>query len=311
MRTITGDAFATNFSSTCIHADVPSRSFVRLRLMIDVSPAEQSTWSEQTTTELISLNGALFYLSRRLPTQREVVIAFGGKRMLAKVVGETGVNEHGYCHAIAFAGCDLRFWGVAFPVKKTEEQSLALECCECSTRLDSSLNEIEAFVLRANNRLHLPCRSCGHQALWKHADTVDAIDDTIIERMDSRPFAQAPGGVALSADPDLVPLASMSDVELFRPPQRGERRRYKRFNLPKAKACIEQPESDRVVADVVDVSKGGACIRTQAVYSLGAWIRISVPYTIGGHNIFQSARVVRSIMSDFEHEYGIEYVTLM
>jgi endogenous inhibitor of DNA gyrase (YacG/DUF329 family) len=301
-----------DLSASCLAANLLSRTFLRLALPIEVSKVAKGghAWKKTTTTQLISPNGATFCLSRKLDTLEQVSLRFGERRIVARIVGQTGVSEHGYCYAVTFGEANPRFWGVAFPTHALQDETMNLQCGECRNQVEGSINEIESLVLQVNRQLQLPCASCGIESKWTEAPGNYSQANTATE-----PFSHESAAASLDhpveTEPDLVPLASMCDQELFRLPQKIERRRHKRLNLSKAKACIEQPLHGKVIAEVVNVSKSGACIRTEANYDLGSWVRIAVPYTIGGHNIFQSGRVTRVSSAGSRHEYGIEYVRLI
>ena len=78
--------------------------------------------------------------------------------------------------------------------------------------------------------------------------------------------------------------------------------------MARAKACVKGPHSDEEFVELLDVSRGGAAFRSEKVYSLGCWIRIAAPCTVGAGNIFVVARVVRASRAERGREYGVEYV---
>jgi len=235
---------------------------------------------------------------------QRVVVEFAKKKIHARVIGQAGISERGHSYGVVFEKNDPFFWGVSFP-RQIHGHELMLECCRCRQSLSTRLNEIEAIVLRTNARLQLSCPTCKVEQPWKLADhsvLLEGLETTDPSLPDSR-------DADVEANLGLVPIASIVDTELFRP-ARQERRRHKRLPLSKAKACIEKPGDEPEIADVVDVSRTGACLRTTKIYPVGCWIRVSCPYMIGGSNIFQSARVVRVKEVSGLHEYGIEYVRL-
>ncbi len=109
-------------------------------------------------------------------------------------------------------------------------------------------------------------------------------------------------------DTNVIELAGYRDETVTPVIRKSGRRRGKRINLSKAKACIQRPGHEQEIADVVNVSVSGALLICSAVFSVGEWVRVAVPYTIGGSNIFQPARIVRIDRSDTVLGYGIEYV---
>ena len=288
-----------------------SRSLLRLSIPIYISGADTygETFSQMTATELVSPRGATFECSRLLVPQQEVLVRSANGEILGLVVGQTGVTEHSHFYGVSFLQQDYLFWGVSFPREATEQSPL-LQCSRCGQQLSSSINEIQALVLRANRQVLLPCPVCNRPEFWSPAEATTLHEEVHIERfyLDDQVVAAT---TSVECDPNLVPIASLQDADLFRPSPRAERRRHKRVSLPKAKACIELPGTERDIIDIIDVSRGGACVRSANSYPIGSWIRIACPYTIGGSNIFQSARIVRVTVGDSIREYGIEYVRLV
>lgn len=288
-----------------------SRVLLRLRIPIAISGVDMfgEHFAEATGTELVSPSGATLDCSRALAPSQEIVVRSANREILARVVGQTGVSERGHSYAVVFLQQDHLFWGVSFPKAGSSGRTPSLECSGCSQRMTSAMNEIEALVLRANRKVLMHCSVCGGSELWKVPEPLELQEELQIERFGAKD--QAGHATERSADdPDLVPLASLQNVDMFRPAPRGERRRHKRVRLAKAKACIELPGTERDIIDIVDVSRGGACVRSTHFYPMGSWIRIACPYTIGGSNIFQPARIVRVIVGDNFKEYGVEYVRL-
>ena len=117
----------------------------------------------------------------------------------------------------------------------------------------------------------------------------------------------SPGTQHENLENELVPLAGA--IETFLPPVRaGNQRRHRRISMPRAKACVKCPNADEEFVELLDISRGGAAFRSDKVYSLGCWIRIAAPCTVGAGNIFVVARVVRAIKAERGREYGVEYV---
>jgi len=268
------------------------------------------SFSESTSTEIVSPNGATFDCTNSLQPNQEISLRFGNKQTLARVVGQTGVGEFSHYYGLVFLQEDPRFWGVSFPSSNSSYRPLVMQCSRCTSKLSCQMNEVEVLVLRANGKVKLPCTQCDEKKLLaktKSLPSSEALDDNdIIE------FEQS-GGSAEDAEltfiePDLVPVGGFHDNDFYRPTERQERRKNKRINLPNAKACIERPGAERDIVDVVNVSVSGALLISQVKYSLGDWIRIAIPYTIGGSNIFQSARIVRISHKNPYFAYGVEYV---
>ncbi len=120
-------------------------------------------------------------------------------------------------------------------------------------------------------------------------------------------FDVSPGTERESLENELVPLAGA--IETFLPPVRASnQRKHGRISMPRAKACVKCPRAGEEFVELLDLSRGGAAFRSDKVYSLGCWIRIAAPCTVGAGNIFVLARVVRAVKAERGREYGVEYV---
>jgi PilZ domain len=309
----------TNFSINSDHQPARSdhvdnvRSVLRLRVPVAISGIQTSgqSFTELTGTELVSPCGAVVECTRGLCPHQEVLVRFGSKETLARVVGQTGVTERTHSYGIAFVQPDEWFWGVSFAHAAKHRRAMSLKCSSCTRVFSYRVNEIEALVLHANGLLLSHCSGCNKAALCMVA-AQPVVEAPEIEHDPSEGQITTMGNSAESApDPNVLPLASLIDRELYRPTGRSERRRSKRLNLNKARACIERPGSKPDIANVVNISRGGACVRSASVYALGDWIRIACPYTIGGSNIFQQGRIVRVTTEKLYREYGVEYVKTM
>jgi len=115
---------------------------------------------------------------------------------------------------------------------------------------------------------------------------------------------------ATESKPEFVSLADTIDTPLVTStrPRAANERRHRRVAIPRAKACVQQPNGKEEFVELVDVSRGGASFRSEKVYALGSWIGIAAPCTVGASNIFVRARVVRARKADVGREYGVEYV---
>jgi hypothetical protein len=108
----------------------------------------------------------------------------------------------------------------------------------------------------------------------------------------------------------LVSLAAAIDTADTHVPRalRQNQRRHVRITIPRAKALVLCPNADEEIVELLDVSRGGACFRSQKIYSLGSWIRIAAPCTVSASNVFVLARLVRARIAEVGREYGVEYV---
>jgi PilZ domain len=288
-------------------------SLLRLQLPVSLLGVRSSgePLSEVTGTEFVSGCGAVVESSHGLSAQQEIVLSYGTKKILGRVVGETGLTARGHGYGISFLQPDPFFWGVSFGHSTNSIAPAWLECCGCGEISEGNLNDIEALVLHAHRRLLLLCLNCNGITFQKPAE----VDIPVTEKLEierSTSDEKTPAGrdnETYAKDPNLVSIASVQDHEFYRPARKLERRRSKRLSLSKAKACIERSGAGPDLSIVENVSRGGACVRSARRYALGDWIRIACPYTIGGTNIFQPARIVRVVPGKLYCEYGIEYVS--
>jgi len=294
-----------------------SQHLMRLRVPVEVSFKDQSgrSFVDNAKTELISAWGATLEFSYSVSWGQELLLSFGNKEILARIVGQIGVGHRSHSYGVCFLQEDQQFWGVSFPKLATvRDDARVLECCRCGHTRVSAINDIEALVLVVNRALRLRCPVCNDTGYWRAAEPAQDLEQSL----DIQHFTQhqqtrskRSGHESSETDPDLVPMGSIYDAELFRPAPRAERRRHKRVNLSKAKGCIERPGTEPDIVEVVNVSRSGACVRSSTFYPIGSWIRVACPYTIGGSNIFQSARVIRISSFAAIREYGLEYLRLV
>ena len=87
-----------------------------------------------------------------------------------------------------------------------------------------------------------------------------------------------------------------------------ERRRSPRIALRQAKACVEVPGAQPDVVELINISRGGLCFRSQRVYPVAGLILVAAPYTHGGTNLFVTGRIVRINRDAWGGLYGVEYV---
>ena len=106
---------------------------------------------------------------------------------------------------------------------------------------------------------------------------------------------------------DVVSLASPIDTPAPSASRTNERK-HSRVSMVRARACVQRPDGDEEIVELVNVSRGGASFRTVKVYPLGYWIRVAAPCTVGAQNIFAVGRVVRVSRTDEGREYGVQYV---
>jgi hypothetical protein len=90
--------------------------------------------------------------------------------------------------------------------------------------------------------------------------------------------------------------------------RRGERRRSPRIIIRQAKACVESLAAGQEVVELINISRGGLCFRSDRGYPLKTWIRVAAPYTPNNTNVFVQAKIVRITREVWGNLYGAEYV---
>jgi PilZ domain len=294
---------------------VDRRIHLRLRLPVEVSGIDLAgqNFIEKTNTLLVAPSGAIIESSRSLGPDQEVAVRRGRRESLARVLGQAGLSEGKYVYGISFIQSDAAFWGVCFPNASGDgpkAESAFIECGRCQTQRTYLLNEIESLVLSTSRSFGLYCSCCKDATLWKIAESAPRPSEPAETALQVPMFESpeiSPGFQGRDLQDELVPLASA--IETHVPVMRVKnQRKHRRITMPRAKACVKSPNADEEFVDLVDVSRGGAAFRSERVYSLGCWIRIAAPCTVGASNIFVLARVVRACRANQGREYGVEYV---
>ncbi len=136
---------------------------------------------------------------------------------------------------------------------------------------------------------------------WDTALHRDEIDEGPLEDPATEPH--------IAPDPLLVPHCDQFEQPIAPKPAaaRAERRRSRRITMRKAKACVEIPERESEIVELVDISRDGICFRSHCIYPVGVAIRVAAPYTEGSTNLFVSARIVRVQRDSWGGFYGVEY----
>lgn len=89
-----------------------------------------------------------------------------------------------------------------------------------------------------------------------------------------------------------------------------EKRAYPMIPCRNVKACIKTKQGERVVVDLVKISRGGVCFISFATLTIGTLVSIATHYVEGGENIYQEGRINRAWHKHTEmlpSEYVIEF----
>lgn len=128
------------------------------------------------------------------------------------------------------------------------------------------------------------------------------------EREQSESPEKPAGSTYGSCAADLVP-GGYTAIEVNDAATSGkERRKHRRIASRNGKAAILCSGKQQIV-EMLNVSRGGLYIRTNARYAVGIFVQVAVHYVEGANNIFQPARIARVNLaptSTLPGEYGIE-----
>ena len=236
--------------------------------------------SEAVRTVSISRHGCCLLAKRSLaPGQKIWLQRIGhGEEAVGRVVGQTGICSEGNLYGIEVLNPGDNFWGIRFPPQKELEKGpvrVLLTCTACQTCEATALNEIDFSVFQISHHLTRKCQKCSINTVWK----------TVPQKAD----------------------ATGSQNEMLAAGKKPDKRRSVRISM-KTMACIRPlgPEAD--VAEVVNISRGGICLRSSRIYAEDTWVHVAVPYMPAAANIFVAGRIVRAVkMDNGLNEYGVEY----
>ena len=94
------------------------------------------------------------------------------------------------------------------------------------------------------------------------------------------------------------------------PVRRRETRRWPRIPCRNVKACVRTETIEKLIVDVLNLSRGGICfVSSEFEFLPGTQAFVALHYIEGGQNIFQEARVVWALcMTEEEYpRHGVEF----
>lgn len=170
------------------------------------SDIEGRVFAEQTTTVVLSRNGAGIVSVNKLSAEQEVVIRNeeSRKETDARVVGQIGSDGDRYIYGIAFLEPSINFWGMTFPELSQAEKlagQILLECSGCHSRVTVDHNDLASDVMAVNQNVVRYCRRCLSSTLWTQAGQT------------SKPSEDAPR----LPDPPVPPASGSSSLETGQP----------------------------------------------------------------------------------------------
>lgn len=123
------------------------------------------------------------------------------------------------------------------------------------------------------------------------------------------------GGVTESLysgyEPNLLPMSH--EVYSLIPPTGtvDERRRHHRISVRNVWACIKTEQGRSVVANLINISRGGVCFTSTTEFCPGTPVSVATHYIEGGQNIYQDGRIIRvplSGLTTIPGVYAIEFL---
>lgn len=249
------------------------------------------------STEVISQHGARIRLSQKLAPDQEITVRSietgktAAARVVASVNGKSDGHANGkskdYAYGVVLQTPQLQPWGINFPPRGDSAGAvgrIVLECLSCHSRELAYLDGFELEVLESNGTVSRFCKRCVETSIWKKS-------------FDSLP----PASATRKGVPEKGNENGNGHAE--------ERRRQARHDV-RVIACVQTQKSGAELVKVRNVSRIGICFEAHRNYEKGSEIKIAIPYSSGGGNIFVPAKIARlePISPSGLILYGIEYV---
>jgi len=276
-------------------AEISHRRSDRISLVLPLSvsgkDAAGNSFSEDTTTVMVSLHGAAITLKTELIRGQEIVIrrhrTHDRREAECQVLEQIGWQSGLHIFSVAFRQPVLGFWDVYFPPLPSDRNTAGravLGCEVCGTRKIVHLGPEELAVYNATRQLSLSCDKCRKVTTWLESQQATTM----------RPEIKAANPARLAVGP---------------PSLAKNQRKHRRVGA-RIPVCIRQAGSDDDVATTVDISHGGMLLSSRRHYQSGSFIQVAVPYSPTAVNVFSDARVVHSSKTPSQDVYrlGIMYL---
>ena len=273
------------------------RVAIAILVRIFGSDVDGRAYVEEARTQVVSRNGALIVVDRKLIPQEEVVlhVKATGKESPAQIVGQVRRELEGFVYGIRVLEPRVNLWDIKFPPLSESSRALLrtlLECAKCHLREVVYFEEFEAEVFQAHRFIHHDCQRCRESTIWKKVDY-----ETPPESIDAPPKSVgSPSPSAAAVQTDSLPPSN--------------RRRHPRIKC-QFRACIRYKQHyDEEILEVENISRGGVCFATSKCLVPGTKFDIAIPYSPGTANIFVPAQVVRQrpIPGKNLYEIGAAYL---
>jgi PilZ domain len=243
-------------------------------------------------TELVAPKGCTLPLKHALAVDDEMDIQIGNRELRGRVAGKLGSTKGLHVYAIQFDDAAAACWDVAFPEESDPQPTFPLHCSACDLAGDVTLSAIELLVLETNGAITRTCPRCSERTRWGRERGGNYQGRSKGFMPSTAPALGNSGREAVPQRDMILPLASR--ISPYSPrPRDVEQRRSSRVQLKGGKACVESVGLGSDIVAVVDLSKGGLRFLSFKRYHPGDGVRVAVPYTVAGNNIFVTAEIVR------------------
>jgi hypothetical protein len=157
-------------------------------------------------------------------------------------------------------------WGIQFPPRPKNEPHVLLECRACHKQDLWSATALEREVLERTGIIALNCSPCGKPTYWTFID----------------PSQRPPGfahAEAVAPPPRVMPAK-----------QFVERRKRKRMQVG-VPVLVRTPSGEEEIGKTENLSNVGLAVLLCIDLKEGEIVSVFCPYTAGGQNIEQKAKV--------------------
>jgi hypothetical protein len=262
---------------------------IRIQLPIRVFGFDEARgrFEEDTNTIVVSPTGSLIVLKHRvfpadvirivnLANVQEADFRVAGPSL----IGESEVAEWG----VECTERDRNIWGIEFPPRDKNEPHVLLECRACHAQDLWAATVLEREILESTGIIAINCARCGKPTFWTFVDP------------GQRPqtFAQAE---AVAPPPRVTPAKKFV-----------ERRKRRRMPM-KVPVLVRAQSGEEEVSKTENLSNVGLAVPLTLELKEGEVVSILCPYTEGGQNIVQKARVRwrDPYAAGFKRLYGLSY----
>jgi hypothetical protein len=267
------------------------RVSIILPVLVSGRDAAGKSFSENTTTVMVSQHGAAIALKTALAPGQVIIICRHRlsvpREAECHVAGQIGKQADRQIFSVAFRKPAVGFWDIYFPPLPPGQDTAGralLGCKICGTRKVVHFDPGQLSVYNADRQLSLSFDKCGKSTIWLESQQ------------------------ATTKPPGLRP-ANGARLAVAPPPLDKNLRKHRRV-VAEIPVCIRQAGSDDDVGTTVDISRGGLLFTSRRHHLAKSYIQVAVPYSPTAVNVFVDARVVHSskLPSQELYRHGIMYL---